>query len=133
MTDDELIARAEAIRARAYAPYSGYPVGAAIRAGDEVYVGVNLENVAFPAGLCAERAALATAVTAGVRAIDAVAVVTKSSPPAAPCGVCLQTLLEFADDPAAVQVLLANPAGERERTTLAALLPRGFRRGSLAP
>jgi cytidine deaminase len=127
----ELIACALAARDRAYAPYSSYHVGCAILANGAVYAGANVENSSFPAGLCAERGALAAAVYAGARELDTVVVATQSSPPAAPCGVCLQTLMEFAPDPASVAVVLVNPAGERDDTTLAALLPRGFRKRQL--
>ena len=130
-TDDELLARAEAARARAYAPYSTYFVGCALVADGEIYEGANVENVSYPVGFCAERAAIASAVTAGARTLETVAVATQSSPPAAPCGMCLQTLIEFAPDPAKVRVLLVNQAGERDETTLAALLPRGFSRAQL--
>jgi cytidine deaminase len=129
--DDELVARALAARARAYAPYSGYQVGCALAAGDEVHEGANVENSSYGLSLCAERSAAARAVFAGARRIDAVAVATASSPPAAPCGMCLQTLNEFADDPAAMRVILVNPAGERRELTLVELLPHGFRRESL--
>jgi cytidine deaminase len=131
VTDDDLVARAEAARQRAYAPYSRYRVGAAVLAGGAVFVGANVENASFSATLCAERVAIANAVQGGGGAVEAVAVVTQSSPPAAPCGVCLQTLQELAADPATLRVIMANPAGERSTATLAELLPRGFGRSAL--
>ncbi|RMH43171.1 MAG: cytidine deaminase [Deltaproteobacteria bacterium] len=135
MTDDELAAelieRARAASERAYAPYSNYFVGCAVWAGGAIYHGANVENVSFGAVLCAERAAIAAAVIDGARQIDVLALFTHSSPPAAPCGLCRQTLQEFAPDPHRVRVLMANAAGEREETTLAELLPRGFRRADL--
>jgi cytidine deaminase len=127
----ELVVRALAARDRAYAPYSHYHVGSAILADGAIYAGANVENSSFPAGLCAERSALAAAIFAGARALEVVVVATQSSPPAAPCGVCLQSLMEFAPDPTQVAIVLVNPAGERDDTTLAALLPRGFRKRQL--
>ena len=96
--DLELFAAAEQAADRAYAPYSGFAVGAAV-AGESgrVYLGVNVENAAYPAGLCAERAALAAAVTAGERCPRAVAVAAGPGADCLPCGVCLQALAEFGD------------------------------------
>jgi cytidine deaminase len=131
VTDEQLIERARAARDCAYAPYSGYPVGCALVAEGEIFVGANQENASLGATLCAERVAIAAAVMAGKRTISAVAVVTQSSPPAAPCGICRQALMEFAVDSAAVRVLLASVDGTVEETTLAVLLPRGFRRADL--
>jgi cytidine deaminase len=130
--DDELIARAVSARGHAYAPYSNYAVGAAVRADDgRIFAGANVENASYGLSLCAERAAVAQAANAGVRRLVAAAVVTASSPPAAPCGMCRQTLAELAADLAQVRVLLANDRGERAETTLAELLPRAFRPADL--
>ena len=128
---DELIAHALQVRERAYAPYSGYPVGCALYADGAIYQGANVENASYGLALCAERSAVAAAVAAGARSIQEVAVATSSSPPAAPCGMCLQTLTEFAADPHAVRVALVNPEGERRTVTLAECLPYGFRRDQL--
>ncbi len=125
--DRELVERAAAAREKAYAPYSGYRVGSAVLAGGKVYAGANVENASYGLVLCAERNAVAAAVLDGNRKVDAVAVVTESSPPAAPCGMCLQTLQEFAPEPDAVRVVLANPRGETRTLTLKELLPHGFR------
>jgi cytidine deaminase len=128
---NELIEAARRVRAHAHAPYSRYQVGAAVRgASGRVYVGANVENASFGLALCAERAAVAAAVAAGETSITAVAVVTATSPPAAPCGMCRQVLAEFADD--ALPIALVNDAGERTDTTLGALLPHAFRRDDLA-
>lgn len=127
MTDDDLIARASAARARAYAPYSGFEVGAAVLAEGDVFDGANVENASYGLSVCAERNAIMHAVLEGAREILAVAVVTDTSPPAAPCGSCLQTVVEFARDPASVRVLLANGRGERRVHTLAELIPHAFR------
>jgi cytidine deaminase len=125
-SEEDLIAAALAARDRAYAPYSHYRVGSAVLAGGKVYLGANVENASYGLTLCAERAAVSIAVLDGQRSIEAVALATDSSPPAAPCGMCLQTLAEFAADPAKLPVIAVNPKGERVRLTLAELLPHGF-------
>jgi cytidine deaminase len=76
--------------------------------------------------MCAERVAVFTAVIAGARQLEAVAVCTDASPPSSPCGACRQVLLEHASDPAAVTVTAINPRGERRTWTLAQLIPDGF-------
>jgi cytidine deaminase len=124
--DEALIAAALAARGRAYAPYSGYQVGCAIVADGRLVEGANVENASYGLAICAERNAVTRAVIDGARAVERVAVATQSSPPAAPCGMCLQTLLEFADEPERVTVMLVNPAGERRTFTLAELIPHGF-------
>jgi len=126
VSDEDLVARAQAARSRAYAPYSNFEVGSAVLAEGEIFDGANVENASYGLALCAERNAVARAVLDGVREIEAVAVVTGTSPPAAPCGMCLQTLREFTSDPTRLRVLLANPKGEVRRFTLADLLPHGF-------
>lgn len=89
---DDLLARAEAVAARAYAPYSKYLVGAVVRAKDgRLFEGVNVENAAYPLGICAERTALATAVVGGCRPGDLAEIAIT----AAPCGGCRQWLHEF--------------------------------------
>ena len=116
---------ARAARARAYAPYSGYAVGAAIE--DEsgaLHAGCNVENVSYGATLCAERGALARMVADGGLAIRRVVVATRDG--GAPCGICLQSLIEFASDPGAVEIVLTNDSGELARHTLAELMPRAF-------
>lgn len=127
MTDDELIARASAARTRSYAPYSKFEVGAAILADGDVFDGANVENASYGLAICAERTALMRAVLEGVRDLTAIAIVTTTSPPGAPCGACLQTLMEFAPDPKKVRVILGNLRGERRTYTLADLLPHAFR------
>lgn len=93
-----LFAEAERATALAYAPYSGYSVGSALVAeSGRVHLGVNVENAAYPAGLCAERAALAAAVAAGERRPRTVAVAAGSGADCLPCGMCLQALAEFGD------------------------------------
>jgi cytidine deaminase len=124
---DRLVAEARAVRSRAYAPYSHYPVGAALLADDgRVFLGVNVENSAYPSSLCAEHNAVGAAVTAGVRKLVAVAVCSeknKSGRSASPCGKCRQVLSELGPD---LVVIMAPPEGEAEIMSLVDLLPRAF-------
>jgi len=122
----DLVARAIAAQARAYAPYSKFSVGAAIRISGQVFEGANVENASYGLAICAERTAIFHAVTSGARDLEAVAVSTNSSPPSSPCGACRQVLLEFAADPTKVIVTAVNPAGEHRSWTLAELIPDGF-------
>ena len=121
----ELVVAARAARRRAYAPYSGFQVGAAVRARNgEIFSGCNVENISFGAGICAERGAILHAVSQGLRPgqLVAVAVYTRASQITPPCGMCLQVLQEFAKDP---EVLLANTRGTRV-LRLRQLLPMPF-------
>ena len=123
MNDNELIRRAAEFRSRAYAPYSGFAVGAALLAASgRVYGGVNVENASYPVGICAERAAVAAAVTAGEREFEALAVIADSPVPCAPCGMCRQMLMEFP----LKRIILANTAGAMRVLTPAELLPHAF-------
>jgi cytidine deaminase len=124
--ESALDVRARAAQQRAYAPYSKFRVGAAIRSSGRVFEGSNVENASYGVTICAERAALAAAVTAGARELQELVVCTDASPPSSPCGVCRQALIEFAADPAGVVVTAVNPAGERRSWTLAELLPDPF-------
>jgi len=110
----------------AYAPYSKFKVGAAVKMSGNVFTGVNVENASYPLAVCAERNAIAAAVLAGARDLEEVAVITDASPPSAPCGGCRQVLSEFAAYPARVKVVAFNPKGERRHWTLAELLPDSF-------
>ncbi len=126
-----LSAAALAVRAHAHAPYSGFAVGAAL--ADEwgrVHVGCNVENAAYPQGLCAEAVALGALVAAGGKAVTAVALVAGGGRPLTPCGGCRQKLAEFAAGPVPVHGM--NLAGEGFETTLADLLPQAFGAASLA-
>ena len=122
--DRALAKAARAARRRAYAPYSRFRVGAAVRAGGRVFEGANVENASYGLTLCAERSAVAAAVLAGARRLDGVAVASATSPPTPPCGMCLQTLAEFAGPE--LPVTLAGARGTIVATTLGELLPRGF-------
>ena len=120
---ERLVAAADAARARAYAPYSRFTVGAAVRLADgSILSGCNVENASFGLAICAERNAVAAAVAAGAHSFNAVAVVTDSTPPASPCGACRQVLAEFGD----CTIILANPHGDRVITSVAELLPNAF-------
>jgi cytidine deaminase len=122
---EPLIAAAAAARANAYAPYSRFPVGAAVLMEDgTIFAGANVENGIPALSICAERSALAAAASAGKRSPQAVAVITETSPPAHPCGLCRQALAELAQD---LPILVVNPQGEREETSLSRLLPKPFR------
>jgi len=125
-----LIARANGAGQKAYAPYSQYPVGAALLTTDGViFTGCNVENAAFPAGICAERVALVKAVSEGYRQFAALAVVTRNA--GAPCGVCRQMLYEFAPD---LRIIIADQSGQiAQEIRLADLLPHGFGPTELAP
>jgi cytidine deaminase len=108
--DDDLLARARAAAAGAYAPYSRFRVGAAVRAGDQVHTGCNIENASYGLAICAERVAIFAAVAAGARRIDAVAVACVDADPDAPaqertpCGACRQVMAEFGAPDLAVHV-----------------------------
>ena len=122
---DALLRAAQEAQQRAYAPYSKYRVGAAVLGDNgKIYPGANVENASYGLSICAERNAVVAAVLDGARRVTAIAVVTSTSPPVAPCGMCRQTLAEFAKD---LPVVLANESGERVDTTLAELLPHAFR------
>lgn len=121
-----LVARAQQIQSRAWAPYSRFPVGAAVWGEGQMFVGVNVENASFGLTICAERAAITAAVTSGVTRLTAVAVCTEATPPASPCGACRQVLREFAADPHTFRVVAVNAKGDRREWTLAELLPDSF-------
>jgi len=126
ITDEErqdLIDLANEARRRAYAPYSNYPVGAALRTrSGRVFTGVNVENAAYPTGTCAERTAVFKAVSEGEREFEVIAVVTDNG--GYPCGACRQVLAEFGLD---TVVLIGNGECQLvEQTTVRDLLPGAF-------
>lgn len=128
MTDDELIELARQAREAAYAPYSGFRVGAAAQARDgRVFTGCNVENASYGLCNCAERTALFSAIAAGVPAgaLERIAVIGDTADPISPCGACRQVMLELGGE--AMRVVLANLHGARNSTTAGALLPGGFR------
>lgn len=119
-----LVAAAQAARQRAYAPYSRFAVGAAVlTASGRLFHGCNIENAAYPATICAERAALFAAWSAGERDIVALAVVADTAGPISPCGSCRQVMLELAPH---ATILLANLGDALQITTPSLLLPGGF-------
>jgi len=125
-----LLGAADAVMHSAYAPYSQFPVGAALRTpSGAIHVGANVENVAYPQGQCAEASAIGAMVAAGESEISAVAVVAEKLDVCPPCGGCRQRLQEFAapDTP----VYLGRPGGPVETTTVGALLPLAFDEESL--
>lgn len=122
-TQHQLVKRAIEAQRRAYAPYSNYPVGAALLGTDgRIFSGCNVENASTPAGICAERTAVVKAVSDGTRSFSAIAVVTRDG--GSPCGICRQVLSEFAPT---MLIIVANGAGDIQYThTLDELLPRAF-------
>lgn len=122
---DALLEQAYTAQKLAYARYSGFRVGCALLAVDgRVFLGANIENAAYSPTICAERAALPAAVVAGAREFIALAVVGDGPGPCMPCGVCRQSLYEFAPD---LEILAAGSDGARERVVLSRdLLPYGF-------
>ena len=121
---EPLVAAARRAREQAYAPYSRFRVGAALLMEDGAIVsGCNVENRSYGLAICAERNAMAAAVAGGRRSPRAAVVFTATSPPSAPCGMCRETLREFA---AELPILLVNEQGERVERTLAELLPDPF-------
>ncbi|HEX9270421.1 MAG TPA: cytidine deaminase [Candidatus Limnocylindria bacterium] len=123
--DEDLIRVASLARARAYAPYSGYRVGAAIRTKrNKIHSGANVENVSYGLTICAERVAAFVAVNAGeTKDWDAIAIVVDGDRVPSPCGACRQVLAEFSPG---MRVVLATTGGLRSATTLADLLPDPF-------
>ena len=121
---EPLVVAARAARERAYAPYSHFAVGAALLMEDgSIHAAANVENCIPALSICAERNAMSAAASAGLRRPRAVAVVTDASPPARPCGLCRQTLSEFARD---LPILMVNVDGAREETTLGEIFPQPF-------
>jgi cytidine deaminase len=127
----ELERAALLVQKRAHAPYSRYPVGAALlTASGRVFTGCNVENASFGLSLCAERSAVAQMVAAGERSPLALVVVTRGPKVGTPCGSCRQVLAEFADD-LPVRLVVEGGAAPPKDTTLAALLPDAFRADAL--
>ncbi len=127
---DRLVQAATEAQANAYAPYSGFKVGAALQdAEGRIFVGANVENASFGVTNCAERVALGAAIAAGARKFDRLVVVSEATPPSAPCGACRQVLSEMAAD---LVVEAVGPSGSR-RWMMSDLMPDPFGAEDLAP
>jgi cytidine deaminase len=126
-----LRARAAAAMQHAYAPYSEFRVGAALLAADgAVFPGCNVENASYPAGTCAERVALGSAVAAGHQRFSAIVICSEADEPTPPCGICRQAMAEFG---LSLVVVSSTASGSEARWTLEELLPRPFTPSSLRP
>jgi cytidine deaminase len=124
-TVDEMLRNARDLLPRAYAPYSGFHVGAALLDGDAaIRTGVNIENASYPLSVCAERNAVGSMIASGERRILAVAVATDAPTPTPPCGGCRQVLWEFGD--ADIPIVAEGAEGVRSRWRLGELLPHAF-------
>lgn len=127
---DELFRAAVAARKNAYAPYSRFSVGAAMRgASGAIYAGANVENAAYPAGTCAEAGAIAAMVGAGERQIAEILIIAESAEPIMPCGTCRQRIFEFAMKGARIHS--ANLTVVRKSVLFAELFPHAFGPSSL--
>ena len=125
MSDADLVAAAITAMSHAYAPYSTFCVGAAIRdENGQIHSGANVENAAYPQGACAEVGAISAMIMAGGRKIDAITVAGNGDVLCTPCGGCRQRIREFAE--AATPIIIADETGERARFTLAEMLPHSF-------
>ena len=124
MTDRKLLEMAADVMANSYSPYSRMKAGAAVECSDgAVFTGCNIENAAFGATMCAEAAAIASAVSAGKRSFRRIAIISEGSAYSFPCGTCRQLLNEFSPD---VEVLCARSDGRYVSYALPALLPMAF-------
>jgi cytidine deaminase len=129
---DRLFERAKAAQAHAYAPYSDFKVGAAVATAEgEVFAGCNVENAAYPIGICAEAAAISAMVAAGRRRIVAVLVLGEGEALVTPCGGCRQRIREFTAPDAPIYT--ADPGGVRRTFRLEELLPFAFGPDNLKP
>lgn len=125
LPDPSLLAAATQVRANAYAPYSRFKVGAALRStSGTLHLGVNVENAAYPEGTCAEAGAIAAMIAAGDTRIAEILVIADCPEPVPPCGGCRQKIAEFAAPE--VEVTLCTVSGLTRKTTVAALLPGNF-------
>ena len=123
-TKDELVKAATEVRERAYAPYSNFKVGAAVRTKDgKIYTGCNVESASYGLTVCAERVAIWKAVSEGEKEFEQVAVVADTEELTPPCGVCRQIIWEFGGD---IPITFANLNGKTETVKISELLPRAF-------
>ncbi len=123
--DPELLAQARSAFANAYAPYSRFHVGVALRTpGGRVFTGVNVENASYGLGRCGEQSAVQAMATAGEREFTDIVVYTEAVPPASPCGACRQVLFEFSPE---ARVVCVNQHGDIVSGLVRDFLPHGFR------
>ena len=123
-TKDELVKAATEVRERAYAPYSNFKVGAAVRTKEgKIYTGCNVESASYGLTVCAERVAIWKAVSEGEKEFEQVAVVADTEELTPPCGVCRQIIWEFGGD---IPITFANLKGRMETVKMSELLPRAF-------
>ena len=124
MTHEELKSAAVSMLEKAYCPYSRFPVGAALECEDgTVFTGCNVENAAYPAGICAERNAIFHAVSEGRTRFRRIVIAGKSKDFCVPCGMCRQVMREFSTD---LEIICLNNEGDEQTFTLDQLLPHGF-------
>lgn len=124
MNEERLLGLARKARLKAYAPYSEFRVGAAVSTSSgKIYTGANVENASYGLTICAERAAIFTAISSGEREIVTLVVVTDTSAPSTPCGACRQVLMQFGRN---CEVVCANVEGVITRYKLSDLLPEAF-------
>ena len=122
--EKELIEAAQKVREKAYAPYSKFKVGAAVRTkGGKIYTGCNVESASYGLTVCAERVAIWKAVSEGEKEFTEIAVVADTAELTPPCGVCRQIIWEFCGD---IPVIFANLKGNTETVQMSELLPRAF-------
>jgi cytidine deaminase len=124
-SDQELVELARQARELAYAPYSGFNVGAVVESPDgRIFTGCNIENSAYGLSMCAERVALGKAISEGVRQLSRLAVIADTHSPIPPCGSCRQVIMELGGD--SILVIMANLKGRLEARTIGELLPSPF-------
>ncbi len=126
MDNNKYIEKAKKLLERAYCPYSKFPVAAIVL--DEfgnVYSGVNVENAAYPSSLCAERNAITTAVTNGMKKISKIVVIANTDRPISPCGACRQVITEFSDDKTEI-ILATTKSTKIKEFSVTQILPYGF-------
>ncbi len=124
-SNEQLVDLARQARERAYAPYSGFRVGAVVECRDgRLFTGCNIENSSYGLSICAERVALGKALSEGVRGFSRIAVIADTHSPVPPCGACRQVILELCDED--LLVIMANLQGQVETRTINELLPAPF-------
>lgn len=124
----KLVSKASMAKAKAYAPYSGFSVGAALLSDKgRIFTGTNVENASYGGTICAERSAVSAAVSAGHRKFKALAVIADSPEPVRPCGLCLQVLSEFCNDNFLIICATSQKPARIIRYSLKELLPSRFR------